>query len=243
MTCTNGHEPDEDGDAEIGEGQFASPPCFMHELDPTFGAMPFDPTQWRDVMRWRKATRERLIAARLALSAAERAEHSRAVEHDLRGLLALEHGTILSVYWPFRGEPDLRDWMSSLSALGVRVALPVVAAKRQPLAFREWRPGARLERGVWNIPVPAEGAAVVPSIVVAPLVGFDAAGYRLGYGGGYYDRTLGALAPRPLAIGVGHASGALPTTYPQPHDVPMDWIVTGDAVPKRRVPPANAAQR
>jgi 5,10-methenyltetrahydrofolate synthetase len=225
-------ERDEDDDTRTGE--FASPPCFMHELDPTYLGMPFDARQWRDVMRWRKAARQRLIAARLALSAAERTEHSRAVERDLRALLSLAPSAILSIYWPFRGEPDLRDWMSAMSALGVRIALPVVVAKQQPLVFREWRPGARMERGVWNIPVPAEGAEVVPSVVIAPLVGFDVAGYRLGYGGGYYDRTLAALAPRPLAIGVGHPYGALATTYPQPHDVPMDWIVTGDGTPQRR---------
>jgi 5-formyltetrahydrofolate cyclo-ligase len=140
----------------------------------------------------------------------------------------------VSVYWPFRGEPDLRPWITAIWSKGVRIALPVVVAKGQPLVFREWRPDARLERGVWNIPFPAEGAAVVPTVVIAPLVGFDPAGYRLGYGGGFFDRTLAALDPKPLAIGVGHPVGALATIYPQPHDIPMNWIVTGSASPKPR---------
>jgi 5-formyltetrahydrofolate cyclo-ligase len=70
--------------------------------------------------------------------------------------------------------------------------------------------------------------------VIAPLVGYDPDGYRLGYGGGFFDRTLVAASPRPLAIGVGHPLAALPTIYPQPHDIPMDWIVTGNNAPARR---------
>jgi 5,10-methenyltetrahydrofolate synthetase len=69
-------------------------------------------------------------------------------------------------------------------------------------------------------------------VVIAPLVGFDAAGFRLGYGGGFFDRTLAGFASRPLAIGVGHPACAIPTIYPQPHDIPMDWIVTGDGPPQ-----------
>ena len=110
----------------------------------------------------------------------------------------------------------------------------MVVAKRTPLIFRSWHPGARLERGVWNIPYPADGALVTPGVVIAPLVGFDPQGYRLGYGGGFFDRTLASLSPRPLAIGVGHPLGALATIYPLPHDIPMDWIVTGDGAPLGR---------
>jgi 5-formyltetrahydrofolate cyclo-ligase len=75
---------------------------------------------------------------------------------------------------------------------------------------------------------------VLPTIVIAPLVGYDPEGYRLGYGGGFFDRTLAALRPKPLTIGVGHPAGALATIYPQPHDIPMDRLVTGDKSPGRR---------
>ncbi|HLY47489.1 MAG TPA: 5-formyltetrahydrofolate cyclo-ligase, partial [Stellaceae bacterium] len=115
------------------------------------------------------------------------------------------------------------DWAV---ASGRAVALPVVIDKKGPLEYRAWRTGEALVDGVWNIPVPEKREIVVPALVLAPLVGFDAACYRLGYGGGYFDRTLAALAPRPLAIGVGYAAQAIATIYPQPFDLPMDFIVT-----------------
>ncbi len=114
------------------------------------------------------------------------------------------------------------------------MALPVAVALGHPLAFREWHPQARLARGLWKIPYPADGAEVIPNVTIAPLVGFDGACYRLGYGGGFFDRTLANLNPRPLAIGVGYPGAALTTIFPQPHDVPMDWIVTGSSPSIRR---------
>lgn len=210
----------------------ASPPCLLHELraDGTPGV---DPEQTRDVARWRKAERERLIAARLALSAERRAEQATAIARDLDRILP-GGSPIVSLYWPIRGEPDLRPWMHTLCARGVRVALPVVVAYGRPLEFREWQPHARLERGVWKIPFPADGAVVLPDVAIAPLVGFDRECYRLGYGGGFFDRTLASLKPRALAIGVGYPETELPTIFPQPYDVPMDWIVTGTSAPVRR---------
>jgi 5,10-methenyltetrahydrofolate synthetase len=210
----------------------ASAPCLLHELraDGTPGV---DPEQARDVARWRKVERERLLAMRQALAADYRAAQSLAISRDLDGLLP-GGSPIVSLYWPIRGEPDLRPWMHALSARGVRVALPVVVAHGRPLEFREWRPDARLARGVWKIPYPADGAVVTPDVAIAPLVGFDRACYRLGYGGGFFDRTLASLEPRALAIGVGYPQGELPTIFPQPHDVPMDWIVTAAAAPVRR---------
>jgi 5-formyltetrahydrofolate cyclo-ligase len=223
-----------DNNDDSNQGQFASPPCFMHELDPTYGGTPVDRDQARDVARWRKSERERLIAARLALSIEERTDNARGIAADLDTIIPFAATTIVSVYWPFRGEPDLRGWMAALHAKAIRVALPVVISKGQPLVFREWHPAARLERGVWNIPFPADGAIVVPTVMIAPLVGFDPNCYRLGYGGGFFDRTLAALDPRPLVIGVGHPIGAIKTIYSQPHDIPMDWIVTGCAPSRLR---------
>jgi 5-formyltetrahydrofolate cyclo-ligase len=217
-----------DRDDESGAGDPASPPCLLHELDPD-GTPRVDPVQARDVARWRKAERERLIAARLALPAAYRAAETLAMTGQLEPLLAGVPDAVVAAYWPIRGEPDLRPWLRALSDRGLRIALPAALALGRPLVFREWRPGARLERGLWSIPWPADGAVVVPGVVIAPLVGFDRECYRLGYGGGFFDRTLVALEPRPLAIGVGYAAAALPTIYPQPHDIPMDVIVTGAA--------------
>jgi len=186
------------------------------------------------VARWRKAERERLIAARQALPADVRAGQTAAITNDLDRLIPVGPETIVSVYWPIRAEPDLRPWMRAGWERGTRVALPVALKLGQPLEFREWSPGAVMARGLWQIPIPADGAVVVPTVVIAPLVGFDARCYRLGYGGGFFDRTLAAIAVKPLVIGVGFASTSIPTIVPQPHDIPMDWIVTGAMPPVRR---------
>ena len=145
--------------------------------------------------------------------------HVRAAVPDL----ARRH---VGFYWPFKGEYDPRPLARALHREGARLALPVVATKGRPLIFRAWRPGTRMMPGVWNIPIPAEGEEVTPDTLLVPLVGFDARGYRLGYGGGYYDRTLATMAPRPLAIGIGFEIGRLATIHPQPHDVRMDLTVT-----------------
>jgi 5,10-methenyltetrahydrofolate synthetase len=116
--------------------------------------------------------------------------------------------------------------MEQVDAGGGRCALPVVVERHAPLVFRTWRPGAPMASGIWNIPVPADGVDVLPDIVVSPVVGFDPACYRLGYGGGYYDRTLAGMARRPLVIGVGFAMSAVSTIHPLPHDIPMQFIVT-----------------
>ncbi len=176
---------------------------------------------------WRRETRERLIASRLATPPADRYEAARRIAVTLDRMVRPEPGLAIGLYWPFRGEPDLRDWMRTAEAAGARVALPVVVARGRPLVFRQWRPGCDMARGVWGIPTPAEGPEIAPDVVIAPLVGFDASCYRLGYGGGFYDRTLAALEVRPMAIGVGFEAAALPTIHPQPHDIPMDAIVTG----------------
>ena len=104
--------------------------------------------------------------------------------------------------------------------------MPVVVEKKAPLVFRVWKNGDKLVSGVWNIPVPADGGEVIPDIVIAPVVGYDRDCYRLGYGGGFFDRTLAALSPRPVIIGVGYAQAAITSIHPLPHDIPMTVIVT-----------------
>ncbi|MBS0392996.1 MAG: 5-formyltetrahydrofolate cyclo-ligase [Proteobacteria bacterium] len=203
----------------------------MHLLDAE--GRPVDPVQATDVARWRKAERERLLALRMALDAEYRARATERITRELDGVLP-PNTAIVSTYFPIRAEPDLRPWMRELHAQGIRVAVPVVVAKGQPLEFREWEPGARLAYGVWRIPYPADGAVVRPDVAIAPLVGFDAECYRLGYGGGFFDRTLASLQPRALAIGIGYPEQSLPTIFPQAFDVPMDWIAIGDGAPRRR---------
>ncbi|MGA2710550.1 MAG: 5-formyltetrahydrofolate cyclo-ligase [Steroidobacteraceae bacterium] len=217
----------------------ASSPCFLHELGAD-GSPRVDPVQARDVANWRKAERQRLLEQRKAFTDEYRSEQADAIARSLDGILASMPSVTLSVYWPIRGEPDLRAWMGRQSQNGLRIALPVAIALGQALVFREWHPHARLARGLWKIPYPADGAELMPTVVIAPLVGFDGECFRLGYGGGFFDRTLAALNPRPLAIGVGYPSAALRSIFPQPHDIPMDWIVTGTLPSVQRVQPSMA---
>ena len=210
-----------------------SPPCFLHELKAD-GTPGVDQKQALDVARWRKAERERLIAARLELTSGYRAAQAFAIANDLDRLIPSAAGTIISVYWPIRAEPDLRPWMRARWEQGYCVALPVAVALGQPLVFREWRPDGPLARGLWKIPYPADGSEVVPNVILAPVVGFDANCYRLGYGGGFFDRTLAGIAGKALAIGLGYPCAAIATIFPQPHDIPMNWMVTGSIPPLPR---------
>lgn len=227
LSVTETRDPD---DEEAG----GSPPCFLHEIGPE-GA-PVDAQQAKDVARWRKSERSRLIALRYALPADDRVLHTAAIIRTLDEMIAAHSNQIVSVYWPIRAEPDLRPWMRAACARGLRVALPVAVQLGQPMTFREWRPDAKMARGLWKIPYPAEGVEVSPTTVLAPLVGFDAACYRLGYGGGFFDRTLAAMARKPVVIGLGYPRLRIPTIFPQCHDIPMDWIVVGSESPLRRTP-------
>jgi 5-formyltetrahydrofolate cyclo-ligase len=94
------------------------------------------------------------------------------------------------------------------------------------MVFRAWSPECAMSEGLYGIPVPQGTDEVRPDLVLLPLVGFDAARFRLGYGGGYYDRTLAGLAPRPRTIGIGFELARLATVHPQPHDIALDAIVT-----------------
>ncbi|GMG84028.1 5-formyltetrahydrofolate cyclo-ligase [Paralimibaculum aggregatum] len=215
------------GGEGAGAGECASPPCYAAEIDPGYFDPPAAP---EDIPAWRRAERRRLRAARMELAVEARAGISgglmRALEAFLEARLDGARGRVFSAYWPIKGEPDLRPLMHALHEAGALVALPLVETKAAPLVFRRWTPETRMVRGDWNIPVPPpEAPAVTPEIALAPLVGWDSQGFRLGYGGGYFDRTL-AREPRPYTIGIGVQSARLATIHPQPHDIPLDAIVT-----------------
>lgn len=189
------------------------------------------------IMAWRKAERERLIAERLRTPVAERQEASANICSQLDSLWRmaglLQPGTVVSGYWPLRGEPDLRPWLGTLHEQGLICVLPVVVEKGAPLRFRRWFPGCAMEKGFWNIPVPAAPEEFIPQLLIAPVVGFDAQCYRLGYGGGYFDRTLERLRERgaPFHVaGVGYDMARLASIEPLPHDIALQAIVTESGV-------------
>jgi 5,10-methenyltetrahydrofolate synthetase len=168
--------------------------------------------------------RREMLARRASLSADEHSERSaQIVEHLIH---TFSTPRIAAFCWPIKHEPDVRATLARWAEFGTQAALPVVVAEATPLAFRLWLPDTVLEADRYGIPSPATGAFVVPDLILLPLNGFDGAGYRIGYGGGYFDRTLAALAPRPLAVGVGFEINRLDNIHPQEHDQRLDWIVT-----------------
>jgi len=183
-----------------------------------------------NIAAWRTAQRKRLLLERMEIPAGERDELTLGITRQLEDVIGDTAGLVISAYWPFKGEPDLKPMLKRLRERGAIIALPVVVAKAQPLIFRAWNSGDKLARGVWNIPFPADGPEVVPDIAIAPVVGFDRACFRLGYGGGFFDRTLAALAKKPRFYGVGYSQQEVSTIFPQGHDIAMHAVVTESEV-------------
>jgi 5-formyltetrahydrofolate cyclo-ligase len=190
-----------------------------------------------DIKDWRKAERKRLIAARLALGTQQLTRHRIAIDAHLeRAFPGLARG-VVAFCWPIQNEYDARFLTRRMRERGAKTALPVVLKIGCPLIFRLWEPGDALVRGVYDIPYPPYGESVVPDVALVPMNGFDAGGFRLGYGGGFFDRTLAALRVgadvRPVAIGIAYEMARTQTIYPQPHDIPMDYVVTERGVYQR----------
>lgn len=175
---------------------------------------------------WRKGMRAELIARRMAAPAAARREWSLAISLMLMQALPLRPGSVVGFCWPLKAEYDARPLMRLLRQRGARSALPVVMQRDEALVFRHWAPGVAMKIGTMGIAYPEGTEQVTPQILLIPLVGFGRAGDRLGYGGGYFDRTLASMEPRPLCIGVGFELSRMETSFPQPHDVPLDAIAT-----------------
>ena len=182
--------------------------------------------EWSAVRTFRRAKRAKLLTHREALTVHDRRRYAESLTAHLRVMLDLDAYRVLGVYWPIRGELDLRSIARRHLEGGGTVALPVIVAKNAAVEFWQWELGTELQRGFWNIPVPAVRRPVTPDALLIPFVGYDASGYRLGYGGGYYDRTLALVKPRPLCIGVGYDDAAIDTIHPRAHDIAMDMIVT-----------------
>lgn len=188
---------------------------------------PTDPmTTWPAVCAWRTRTRAELIAQREGVALPRRRAADAGINELLEQSFRWLERRVIAFCWPYRGEVDVRFAIRRFRERGAVAALPEVQGKGRPLRFRQWWPGVAMVPGALGIPAPEGTDLVVPDAAFVPLVGFDGAGYRLGYGGGYFDRTLAACARKPLAVGVGTEAVRLPTIHPQAHDIPMDFIVT-----------------
>jgi 5,10-methenyltetrahydrofolate synthetase len=179
-----------------------------------------------ELKTWRKAERQRLIAAREALDARTLELYRQRIDaHIARAFPGLAAAK-LAFCWPIRGEYDARHLARTLRERGALTALPVVVAPKQPLIFREWHPGVAMAVGPLEIPYPVNSPAVVPDAVLLPMNGWDNAGHRLGYGGGFFDRTLVNFPRKPTVIGVSYELARMETIHPQSWDIPVDWVVT-----------------
>ena len=182
---------------------------------------------------WRKNQRERLIAARERVTPetleAWRHRIDRSLELSFPGLA----GAKVAFCWPIKGEYDARHLAKLLRDRGSVTALPVVVAPKTPLIFRAWHPGVELATGALDIPYPANSAEVVPDVVLLPMNGWDQQGYRLGYGAGFFDRTLAAMQKRPVVLGVSYELARMDTIHPQSWDIPADYVVTERGVYRR----------
>jgi 5-formyltetrahydrofolate cyclo-ligase len=179
-----------------------------------------------ELAAWRKSERERLLRERDSLAEDVLAERRARIDiHIERTFPDLVHG-VVAFCWPYRNEYDVRHLAAALRRRGAKTAMPVVVAPKTPLIFREWHPGVELVKGPLDIPYPVGSPEVVPDNVLLPMVGWDGDGYRLGYGGAFFDRTLASLAKRPRVIGIAYEQAYLKTIHPQPHDIPVDFVVT-----------------
>lgn len=175
---------------------------------------------------WRREQRTRLLEQRRLMPSAERRSLGDLVIANLDRIVDARDVKVLGIYWPIKREIDLLAWAASVAARRpVALALPVVTTQKAPLDYCVWRKGDPMTRGFWDIPVPAEQVPASPDVVIAPLVGFCGC-WRLGYGGGYFDRTLAAGPVRPFAIGIGFEASETPDFTPTTHDISMNSIAT-----------------
>ncbi|MDT8993010.1 5-formyltetrahydrofolate cyclo-ligase [Curvibacter sp. APW13] len=179
----------------------------------------------------KKALRRRLLEERLALP--DRQERSAALQQIMRIWLVGRTDTVIGAYWPIKGEfdplPALHRWKEDGELLDQpqrrRIGLPVVNREHKTMTFHAWYPGCPMEEDAYGIPKPKDTELIVPTLLFAPCVGYGPGGYRLGYGGGFYDRMLASLEPKPFTVGLGFGPGFVDDLEPEPHDVPLDAIL------------------
>jgi 5,10-methenyltetrahydrofolate synthetase len=184
----------------------------------------------------KKALRATLIEQRNQLP--DRQERSDLLQRVMRIWLVGRPDLVIGAYWPIKGEfdplPALHRWKEDGELLDQpqprRIGLPVVNKETGTMTFHAWYPGCPMEEDAYGIPKPKDTEIITPTLLFAPCVGYAAGGYRLGYGGGFYDKMLASLEPKPFAVGLGFGMGFLPDFEPEPHDQPLDAILNDHGV-------------
>ena len=202
--------------------------------------------------------RKALIVERLNLP--DRLQRADLLQRVMRIWLVGRPDTVIGAYWPIRGEfdplPALYRWQedailgenlltgaaplpgmqiqlateSLASSSPRKIGLPVVDKVHKTLTFHAWYPGCPMEEDAYGIPKPKDTEVIVPTLLFVPCVGYGHGGYRLGYGGGFYDRTLATLQPKPVTVGLGFTNGWLPDMEPEAHDIPLDALLNDNGV-------------
>lgn len=179
----------------------------------------------------KKALRKRLVEERLNMP--DRQQRAAVLQDVMRIWLVGRPDTVIGAYWPIKGEfdplPALHRWKEDGELLDQpqprRIGLPVVDKVHKTMVFHAWYPGCLMEEDAYGIPKPKDTEVIVPTLMFISCVGYGPGGYRLGYGGGFYDRTLAILQPRPYTVGLGYTNGFLPDFEAQPHDIALDAIL------------------
>ena len=192
-------------------------------------SLPFD-LQSLEPSRDKKTVRRQLQAERQSLI--DRHQRAMHLQEVLRVWLAGRNDDAIGAYWPIKGEfdalPALFRWTEANDKR--RIGLPVVDKATKQLRFHVWYPGCEMEEDAYGIPKPKDTPVFEPALLLVPCVGYGPGGIRLGYGGGFYDRTLGTLEPRPYTVGLAYSHGFVPWLSGESHDVPLDTILNEDGV-------------
>jgi len=189
-----------------------------------------------DKLTERQSKRKALIEERLNLP--DRLQRADLLQRVMRIWLFGRTDQVIGAYWPIKGEfdplPALHRWKEDGELLDEpqlrRIGLPVVDKVHKTLTFHAWYPGCPMEEDAYGIPKPKDTEVIVPTLLFVPCVGYGPGGFRLGYGGGFYDRTLAALRPKPFTVGLGYTNGWLPDMESEPHDVPLDALLNDNGV-------------
>jgi 5-formyltetrahydrofolate cyclo-ligase len=184
----------------------------------------------------KRVLRKRLIEQRLNMP--DRLHRADLLQRVMRIWLVGRQDTVIGAYWPIKGEfdplPALHRWKEDGELIDEpqprRIGLPVVDKLHQTLKFHAWFPGCPMEEDAYGIPKPKDTEVITPTLLFVPCVGYAYGGYRLGYGGGFYDRTLATLKPKPYTVGLAYHNAYVEDFEPEAHDVPLDAIVSDNGV-------------